>query len=268
MYKGKEMEPTTSTSTPQASAEQPTPYGYSGSSEMWTSSGKTKYGVHNHTTSPALSQALNYLHVQVSPRCWCRGYRGSVSSFWGLIKRRDADLVPPGSVRSLPWLLCDLQGLRLTHLVLFTNLPAQKVAQESQAKEQGAAFERIMESETERGKQVEDKRQGSAVSRWRPTFCRAARSSIQMQIWSFSLKPSGDFPWSTAEGLSCCLGTPQYVASPIQCSPRDSLLIEMKIQKLSFSEIGPQTWKTNIWLPKQKEGKIRHLGLPYTYYCV
>lgn len=53
MYKGKEMEPTTSTSTPQASAEQPTPYGYSGSSEMWTSSGKTKYGVHNHTTSPA-----------------------------------------------------------------------------------------------------------------------------------------------------------------------------------------------------------------------
>ncbi|KAI4544282.1 hypothetical protein MG293_004548 [Ovis ammon polii] len=51
--------------------------------------------------------------------------------------------------------LCDLQGLRLTHLVLFTNLPAQKVAQESQAKEQGAAFERIMESETERGKQGE-----------------------------------------------------------------------------------------------------------------
>lgn len=36
--------------------------------------------------------------------------------------------------------LCDLQGLSLTHLVLFTNLPAQKVAQESQAKEQGAVL--------------------------------------------------------------------------------------------------------------------------------
>lgn len=121
--------------------------------------------------------------------------------------------------------LCDLQGLCLTYLVVFTNLPA--------------AFELIME----RWKQVEDKRQGSPVNRWRPTFCRAARPSIQMQIWSFSLKPSRDFPWSTAEGLSCCLGTPQYIASPIQCASRDSLLIEMKIQKWSFSEIGPQTWK-------------------------
>ena len=44
---------------------------------------------------------------------------------------------------------CDLQGLCLTSSVRFPNLSAQRVAQESQATDPGAASQLIMESETE-----------------------------------------------------------------------------------------------------------------------
>lgn len=56
-YKGMEMESTTLTSTPQALPEQPTAYRSSGSSEIWTSSGKAKYGVQTTPPPQPLSQA-------------------------------------------------------------------------------------------------------------------------------------------------------------------------------------------------------------------